>query len=156
MLQVISLHTAGLDAGIPARGLHGEGYRGHVFWDELFVLPLYVMRTPDVARSLLDYRWRRLNAARRAAQLVGHRGAMFPWQSGSDGRDETPRTLFNPRSRRWMPDRSWRQRHVGLAVAYNAWQYYQATTDGVWLANRGAELRETAPIATGSGSRRTC
>jgi beta-phosphoglucomutase family hydrolase len=139
-LQTISPHTAGLDVGIPARGLHGEGYRGHVFWDELFVLPLYVMRTPDVARSLLDYRWRRLNAARRAAQLAGHRGAMFPWQSGSDGRDETPRTLFNPRSGRWIPDRSWRQRHVGLAVAYNAWQYYQATTDGVWLAGRGAEL----------------
>jgi len=140
MLQTISPHTALLDAGVPARGLHGEGYRGHVFWDELFVLPLYVMRTPSVARSLLDYRWRRLDAARQAAQRAGHRGAMFPWQSGSDGRDETPRRLFNPRSSRWMPDNSWRQHHVGIAVAYNAWQYRQATADTSWLAARGAEL----------------
>ena len=140
MLQTISPHTAGLDVGVPARGLHGEGYRGHVFWDQLFVLPLYVMRTPAVARSLLDYRWRRLDAARQAAKQAGHRGAMFPWQSGSDGRDETPRRLFNQRSQRWIADNSWRQRHVGLAVAFNAWQYFQATSDTLWFAERGAEL----------------
>ncbi|MGK2875535.1 MAG: beta-phosphoglucomutase family hydrolase [Nocardioides sp.] len=139
-LQAISPNTSALDAGVPARGLHGEGYRGHVFWDELFVLPLYLMRTPEIARSLLDYRWRRLEAARQAAKEIGHRGAMFPWQSGSDGRDETPRQLFNPRSQRWIPDNSWRQRHVGLAVAYNAWQYFQATSDMSWFATRGAEM----------------
>lgn len=140
MLQTISPQTSSMDVGVPARGLHGEGYRGHVFWDELFVLPLYVMRTPAIARSLLDYRWRRLDAARQAAKKAGHRGAMFPWQGGSDGRDETPRRLFNPRSQRWIPDNSWRQRHVGLAVAYNAWQYFQATSDMSWFATRGAEL----------------
>lgn len=140
MLQAISPHTAALDAGVPARGLHGEGYRGHVFWDELFVLPLYVMRTPAVARALLDYRWRRLGAARHAARREGRRGAIFPWQSGSDGRDETPRQHLNPRSGRWIPDSSWRQRHVGLAVAYNAWQYFQQTADLLWFAERGAEL----------------
>jgi beta-phosphoglucomutase family hydrolase len=140
MLQTISPHTSSMDAGVPARGLHGEGYRGHVFWDELFVLPLYVTRTPAIARSLLDYRWRRLDAARQAAKEAGHQGAMFPWQSGSDGHDETPRRLFNPRSQRWMPDNSWRQRHVGLAVAYNAWQYFQATSDMLWFTTRGAEL----------------
>jgi trehalose/maltose hydrolase-like predicted phosphorylase len=140
LLQTLSPHTAGLDSGVPARGLHGEGYRGHVFWDQVFVLPLYIMRTPAVARALLDYRWRRLDAARQAARESGHNGAMFPWQSGSDGRDETPRRLFNPRSQRWIPDNSWRQRHVGLAVAYSAWQYFQATGDAVWFGERGAEL----------------
>ncbi len=65
---------------------------------------------------------------------------MFPWQSGSDGREETPHRLFNPRSRRWIPDNSWRQRHVGLAVAFNAWQYFQASADAIWFASRGAEL----------------
>ncbi len=140
ILQTLSPHTAALDAGVPARGLHGEGYQGHVFWDELFVLPLYVMRTPAIARSLLDYRWRRLDAARQAARLQGCRGAMFPWQSGSDGRDVTPRALFNPLSHRWMADNSWRQRHVGLAVACNAWSYFQATADTLWFAERGAEL----------------
>ena len=153
LLQAASPHTAGLDAGVPARGLHGEGYRGHVFWDELFVLPLYVTHLPAVARALLDYRWRRLDAARDAAARAGLTGALFPWQSGSDGREETPAQLFNVRSRRWMTDNSRRQRHVGLAVAYNAWQYFQATGDTAWLAERGAELiievtRHFAALAT--------
>ncbi|WP_205730015.1 glycosyl hydrolase family 65 protein [Blastococcus sp. TF02-8] len=140
LLQSVSPHTAELDAGVPARGLHGEGYRGHVFWDELFVLPVITMHLPDVTRALLDYRWHRLGAARQAAADAGLAGALFPWQSGSDGREETPAQLFNLRSGRWMPDNSRRQRHVGLAVAYNAWLYYQATGDTAWLAERGAEL----------------
>ncbi|MHB1064081.1 MAG: beta-phosphoglucomutase family hydrolase [Georgenia sp.] len=140
LLQSLSAHTAALDAGVPARGLHGEGYRGHVFWDEIFVLPVLTAHLPRVSRGLLEYRWRRLDAARRAATQAGLPGAMFPWQSGSDGREETPVTLFNTRSERWMPDNSRRQRHVGLAVAVNAWEYYQATGDVTWLAERGADL----------------
>jgi len=140
LLQSLSPHTADLDAGVPARGLHGEGYRGHVFWDELFVLPVLTSHLPWVTRALLDYRHRRLDAARRAATAAGLSGAMFPWQSGSDGREETPSQLYNLRSGRWMPDNSRRQRHVGLAVAYNAWQYYQATGDVAWLAHHGADL----------------
>ena len=140
LLQSVSPHTAEVDAGVPARGLHGEGYRGHVFWDELFVLPVVTPHLPAVARALLDYRWRRLGAARQAAVGAGLAGALFPWQSGSDGREETPTQLFSLRSGRWIPDNSRRQRHVGLAVAYNAWQYYQATGDTGWLAERGTEL----------------
>jgi beta-phosphoglucomutase family hydrolase len=140
VLQTLSPHTSGLDAGVPARGLHGEGYRGHVFWDELFVLPVLGLGLPQVVRAMLDYRWHRLDAARTAARAAGLRGALFPWQSGSDGREETPETLYNPRSARWMPDNSRRQRHVGLAVAFNAWQHYQLTADRDWLADRGAEL----------------
>ncbi|MFZ5870519.1 MAG: beta-phosphoglucomutase family hydrolase [Actinomycetota bacterium] len=140
LLQSVSPNTADVDAGVPARGLHGEGYRGHVFWDELFVLPVVTPHLPWVGRALLDYRHRRLDAARRAATRAGLAGAMFPWQSGSDGREETPQQLYNLRSGRWMPDNSRRQRHVGLAVAYNAWQYYQATGDVAWLAHRGADL----------------
>ena len=140
LLQTLSGHTAELDAGVPARGLHGEGYRGHIFWDEVFVLPVIEARLPELGRALIDYRWRRLSAARAAASSAGAAGALFPWQSGSDGREETPDALFNPRSGRWMPDNSHRQRHVGLAVAYNAWQHYQATGDLEWLAERGGEL----------------
>jgi beta-phosphoglucomutase family hydrolase len=140
LLQSLSEHTASVDAGVPARGLHGEGYRGHVFWDELFVLPVLTAHLPWVSRSLLDYRWRRLDTARQAATKAGLVGAMFPWQSGSDGREETPPELYNRRSGRWMPDNSRRQRHVGLAVAFNAWQYYQGTGDVAWLAHRGADL----------------
>jgi trehalose/maltose hydrolase-like predicted phosphorylase len=138
--QTLSRHTADLDAGVPARGLHGEGYRGHVFWDELFVFPLLNLRFPELTRALLLYRYRRLPEANRLAREVGGAGALFPWQSGSDGREETPEWFYNPRSRRWMADNSRRQYHVNLAVAYNVWQYYQVTGDIDFLASYGAEL----------------
>ena len=140
LLQTLSEHTADLDVGVPARGLHGEAYRGHVFWDELFVFPFYMLRFPEIARALLLYRWRRLPAARRAASAGGYRGAMYPWQSGSDGSEETPAVHLNPRSGRWVPDNSQLQRHVGIAVAHNVWQYVQATGDLTFLEHHGAEM----------------
>jgi len=150
VLQSVSPHNVDLDAGIPARGLHGEAYRGHVFWDEIFVFPLLTLRLPGLARSLLRYRIRRLDAARRAARAAGHRGAMYPWQSGSDGREETQQMHLNPRSGRWLPDTSHLQRHVGLAVAYDIWQYHQATGDLEFLAEHGAEtLLEIARFFAG-------
>ncbi len=140
LLQSASLHTVDVDAGIAARGLHGEGYRGHVFWDELFVFPFLNLRLPELTRALLLYRSRRLPAARREASALGKCGARFPWQSASDGTEQTPTGLFNPRSGRWMPDNSRRQHHVGLAVAWNVWQYYQTTSDIQFLRDHGAEL----------------
>ena len=139
-LQTLSAHTAELDAGVPARGLHGEAYRGHIFWDEIFVFPLLNLRMPEVTRSLLLYRYRRLAEARRAAAREGFAGAMFPWQSGSDGREETQQLHLNPMSGRWNPDPTHRQRHVGIAVAYNVWQYHVATGDTEFLAGYGAEM----------------
>jgi len=140
VLQTISPHTAELDAGVPARGLHGEAYRGHVFWDALFVSPVLSLRLPNVARSLLLYRYRRLPEARRAARRAGYLGAMYPWQSGSDGREVSQEVHLNPQSGRWNPDASARAHHVGLAIAYNAWQYYQVTGDRRWLGDYGAEM----------------
>ena len=140
LLQTVSPHSVDLDVGIPARGLHGEAYRGHVFWDEMFVLPFLNLRLPEVARAMLLYRWRRLPQARDAARADGHRGAMFPWQSGATGREESQTMHLNPRSGRWLPDNSHLQRHIGLAVAYNAWRYYEATGDADFLAGHGAEL----------------
>lgn len=140
VLQTLSEAGADVDAGVPARGLHGEGYRGHVFWDELFIYPMLTLRRPELTRALLSYRYRRLDEARAAARAAGHQGAMFPWQSGSDGREETPTALYNLRSRRWVPDNSRHQRHIGLAVAYSVWQYYQATADVPFLIAEGAEL----------------
>jgi trehalose/maltose hydrolase-like predicted phosphorylase len=140
LLQTVSEHSVDLDVGIPARGLHGEAYRGHVFWDETFVFPYLTLRMPELARALLLYRWRRLPQARKAAREAGNRGAMFPWQSGSNGREETQRIHLNPRSGRWLPDHSHLQRHIGVAVAYNTWQFYQATADLDFLAGYGAEL----------------
>lgn len=139
LIQTLSVHSAGSDVGVPARGLHGEAYRGHVFWDELFVLPVLTLRAPAVARSLLEYRYRRLPAAREAARACGLVGALYPWQSGSDGREVSQSVHLNPDSGRWLPDVSHLQRHSGLAVAYTVWRYYEATGDLEHLEATGAE-----------------
>lgn len=140
LLQTVSPNTADHDAGIPARGLHGEAYRGHVFWDELFVVPTLTLRMPQLTRSLLLYRYRRLPRARRAARAIGAHGALFPWQSGSDGREESQELHLNPHSGRWIPDDTHLQRHIGIAIAYNVWHYYQTTADMEFLSDVGAEM----------------
>ncbi|HJU16892.1 MAG TPA: beta-phosphoglucomutase family hydrolase [Stellaceae bacterium] len=140
LLQTVSQHTVERDAGIPARGWHGEGYRGHIFWDELFIFPFLNLRMPTLSRALLLYRHRRLPEARWAARAAGYRGAMFPWQSGSNGREETDVKFLNPLSGNWICDHTHLQRHVGAAIAYNVWQYYQASGDAEFLYIYGAEL----------------
>ena len=140
LLQTVSAHTRDLDVSIPARGLHGEAYRGHIFWDELFILPFFTFRLPELTRSLLLYRYRRLPQARIAARQAGYQGAMYPWQSGSDGREESQVVHLNPSSGRWIPDHSALQRHVNIAIAYNVWQYYQTTLDTDFLSLYGAEM----------------
>ncbi len=140
VLQVCSRHTARHDVGVPARGLNGEAYRGHVFWDELYVYPYLNFRLAEITRGLLMYRYRRLAEARAAAREAGYRGAMFPWQSGSDGSEETQVVHLNPLSGQWHPDHSHHQRHVNAAIFYNVWQYYQATDDLAFLHQYGAEL----------------
>jgi trehalose/maltose hydrolase-like predicted phosphorylase len=140
LLQVCSQHTADLDAGLPARGLNGEAYRGHVFWDEIYAFPFFSFRLPGVTRGLLMYRYRRMGEARAAAREAGFQGAMFPWQSGSEGTEETQRVHLNPLSGRWEPDLSRNQRHVNAAIFYNIWNYFQATNDLEFLDRYGAEM----------------
>jgi beta-phosphoglucomutase family hydrolase len=140
LLQAVSPNSIGLDIGVPARGWTGETYQGHIFWDELFIFPFFNYRMPEITRSLLMYRYRRLGEARAAAAAAGFKGAMFPWQSGSDGQEETQAVNLNPRSQRWVPDNSYLQRHVGSAVALNVWQYFQVTHDLEFLHAYGAEL----------------
>lgn len=158
MLQTASQNTIGRDVGIPARGLHGEAYRGHIFWDELFAFPFLNLRIPELTRSLLLYRYRRLGEARHAAKEAGREGAMFPWQSGSDGREESQVMHLNPKSGRWVPDLTHRQRHVNAAIAYNVWHFHQTTGDMEFLSFYGAELlleiaRFFASLATYDPSR---
>ncbi|HZD80017.1 MAG TPA: glycosyl hydrolase family 65 protein [Actinomycetota bacterium] len=140
LLQTVSPNTIGLDVGVPARGLHGEAYRGHVFWDELFIFPFLNQRLSVLTRSLLMYRFRRMPEAKWAAREAGFRGAMFPWQSGTTGREESQTWHLNPRSGRWLPDHSHLQRHIGLAIAYNIWQYYQVTGDLEFVRFYGAPM----------------
>jgi trehalose/maltose hydrolase-like predicted phosphorylase/beta-phosphoglucomutase-like phosphatase (HAD superfamily) len=140
LLQTVSPHTVHLDVGVPARGWHGEAYRGHIFWDELFIFPFLNFQRPVLASALLDYRYARLGAARAAAREAGYQGAMFPWQSGSNGQEETQQLHLNPKSGRWLPDHSHRQRHVNIAIAYNVWQHYLVTGSTGFLRFVGAEL----------------
>lgn len=140
LLQTVSLKSIDLDVGVPARGLHGEAYRGHIFWDEIFILPFLNLRVPELSRSLLLYRFRRLDEARVNASEQGFKGALYPWQSGSNGEEESQIYHLNPLSGRWVPDDTHRQRHINGAILYNIWQYYQATDDKDFLSHFGVEM----------------
>ncbi|WP_439487973.1 glycoside hydrolase family 65 protein [Algoriphagus sp.] len=140
ILQTVSPNVIGVDVGVPARGLHGEAYRGHIFWDELFVFPFLNLRFPEITRSLLMYRYHRIDEARYAAKEEGKRGAMFPWQSGSNGRSESQVLHLNPESGRWIGDNTYLQRHVNSAIAYNIWNYFLTTGDRKFLSFFGAEM----------------
>lgn len=139
-LQTVSPNTIDRDVGVPARGLHGEAYRGHIFWDEVFIFPYLNLRMPVLTRSLLMYRYRRLDEARQRARAAGHAGAIYPWQSGSDGREESQEMHLNPQSGTWKPDNSQLQRHINIAIAYNVWQYVETTGDLEFLRYYGAEM----------------
>ena len=112
-----------------------------MFWDELYVYPFLNFRLPGDHPQPADVP---LPAHRRGPgrrpQAAGYRGAMYPWQSGSDGQEETPSVHLNPLSGRWDPDLSHNQRHVNAAIFYNVWQYYQATHDVDFLRDYGAEM----------------
>jgi beta-phosphoglucomutase family hydrolase len=140
MMCTASLHNPSIDAGMPARGLNGEAYRGHIFWDEIFILPFFNRHFPDISKALLMYRYRRLDAAREYARENGYKGAMFPWQTADDGREDTQVVHFNPKSDTWGPDLSRLQRHVSIAVFYNVWRYIYDTDDTRFLNEYGAEL----------------
>ncbi|WP_419786934.1 beta-phosphoglucomutase family hydrolase [Pseudodesulfovibrio sp.] len=140
LLVTAGPHNSHRDAGMPARGLHGEAYRGHIFWDELYILPFYDSNFPDISRALLMYRYNRLDAARRYAEENGYAGAMFPWQTADDGTEETQEVHYNPESKKWDEDLSRRQRHVSIAVFVNVWRYVSWTGDTTFLRDYGAEM----------------
>jgi len=140
IIQTASLNTIGVDTGVPARGLHGEAYRGHIFWDELYIFPFLNLRFPEITRNLLLYRYYRLDEARYAAKQGGYKGAMFPWQSGSNGKEESQTIHLNPKSGNWIQDNTYLQKHVNSAIAYNIWQYFLATNDRQFLSFYGAEI----------------
>lgn len=109
-------------------GLSGLGYNGHVFWDtEMFMMPSLIMLRPELAESMLEYRYERLDEARRNAASYGYEGAMFPWESASTGAEDCPVTSLSGTF----------QHHVTADVAIGAWRYYLATQDKDWLISRG-------------------
>lgn len=112
-------------------GLSGLGYNGHVFWDtELWMFPALLQLKPALAKGMLEYRYQRLEAARRNAYGKGFRGAMFPWESAASGVEETPVwALSGPF-----------EHHITACVAIAAWNYYCVTQDKQWLRERGWPL----------------
>ena len=117
-------------------GLSGLGYNGHVFWDtELWMYPSILVLHPEIAKSLVEYRFQRLDAARRNAFSHGYKGAMFPWESAASGVEETPVwALSGPF-----------EHHITACVGIAAWNYYCVTQDKNWLKEKGWPiLKETA------------
>lgn len=117
-------------------GLSGLGYNGHVFWDtELWMYPALLIMQPQLAKSMIEYRYQRLEAARRNAFSKGYKGAMFPWESAETGVEETPVwALSGPF-----------EHHITACVGIAAWNYFAVTQDKVWLHDKGWPLlKETA------------
>ncbi|HEU6446380.1 MAG TPA: glycosyl hydrolase family 65 protein [Gaiellaceae bacterium] len=134
------------EAGVGARGLSGDAYRGHVFWDsDVFVLPFLAATHPPSARAMLEYRIRRLPAAREAAAQLGRKGARFPWESAIDGSDVTPASARLPTGE-LVPIRTGElEEHIVADVAWAAAQYLDWTGDPEFAAGPGRELlAETA------------
>ena len=133
-------------ASIGARGLTGQDYRGHVFWDtEIYMLPFYLFTDPPAARALLMYRYHTLGAARRKAKAHGYQGALYAWESADSGEETTPRAVVAPDGRVVSILTGEQEHHISADVAYAVWQYWRATADDDFMVDAGADiLVETA------------
>ncbi len=136
LYHLYSFAREGTAYSLSPMGLSGLGYNGHVFWDtELWMYPPLLALQPAMAKSLLEYRFQRLDAAKRNAFSHGYRGAMFPWESSAEGTEDTPVwALTGPF-----------QHHITGCVGWAFWKYYQVTKDKTWLRDRGYPmLKEVA------------
>lgn len=130
--------------GIGAKGLSGEGYKGHSFWDtEIFLLPYYTFTQPDTAQTLLRYRYRTLDGARRKARDHGYRGAMYPWESAwIDDGEVTPlyggADIVTGESIPILTGHI--EQHITADIAYAVWQYAQSTGDTAFMDSYGWEI----------------
>ncbi len=131
---------------IGARGLTGDAYLGHVFWDtEIYLLPFYTAVWPEAARSLLMYRFHTLPGARSKAAYMGYRGAMYAWESADTGEETTPERVTGPDGSPIDVLTGRLEQHITADVAYAVWQYWQVTGDDEFFVQAGAEiLLETA------------
>ncbi|HBK87749.1 MAG: glycoside hydrolase family 65 protein [Cyclobacteriaceae bacterium] len=136
LYHLYSFVREGTGYSLSPMGLSGLGYNGHVFWDtELWMYPPLLALQPEIAKSILEYRFNRLAAARQNAFSHGYQGAMFPWESSDEGTEDTPVwALTGPF-----------QHHITGCVGWAFWKYYQVTHDKVWLRDRGYPvLKEVA------------
>ncbi len=141
VFHLLSAAPESEEAAVGARGLTGEAYAGHVFWDaDVFVLPAMAALRPAAARAMLEYRIRRLPAARRAAESLGLRGARFPWESAGDGSDVTPRSVRGRGGKVTPITTGPHEEHIVADVAWAAAHYAAWTGDEDFLAGAGRDL----------------
>lgn len=136
LYHLYSFAREGTAYSLSPMGLSGLGYNGHVFWDtELWMYPPLLMLQPEIAKSLLEYRFQRLDMAKQNAFAHGYKGAQFPWESADDGSEDTPVwALTGPF-----------EHHITGCVGWAFWKYYQVTGDKAWLRDRGwPVLKEVA------------
>lgn len=131
LYNLYSFVRTGSGCSLSPMGLSGTGYNGHVFWDcELWMYPPLLLLQPEIARSLLDYRFERLPQARHNALSHGFKGAMFPWESDDTGEESTPTWAFTGSF----------EHHITACVGIAFWNYYCVTQDKAWLAEKGYPL----------------
>lgn len=136
LYHLYSFVRKGTALSLSPMGLSGLGYNGHIFWDtELWMFPPLLVLQPEIAESILDYRFNRLAAAKENAFSHGFDGVMFPWESAEDGSEETPLwALTGPF-----------QQHITATIGWAFWKYYEVTKDKVWLETKGYPvLKEVA------------
>jgi len=128
MYHLYAFSREGTGYSLSPMGLSGLGYNGHVFWDaDLWMYPAMLMLHPELAKNMVEYRYKRLDAAKRNAFSHGFKGAMFPWESAESGVEETPVwALSGPF-----------EHHITADVALAAWSYYNVTQDKEWLKEKG-------------------
>ena len=128
LYHLYSFIRKGSPYSLPPIGLSGIGFNGHIFWDaELWMFPPLLLLQPEMAKSILEYRFDRLEEAKQNAQAHGYQGAMFPWESADSGEEETPVwALTGPF-----------QHHITACIGWACWKYYQATQDICWLQEKG-------------------
>ena len=128
---------------IAAKGLSGEGYKGHVFWDsEIYMLPFFCYTNPEMAKRLLIYRYNGLSGAFKKAKEYGYKGAMYPWESAFEGKEETPLfAALNIETGKANPVWSGRkEHHVSADIAYAIINYYHMTKDEEFMHKYGYEM----------------
>jgi alpha,alpha-trehalose phosphorylase len=136
LFHILQASARAEDAGVPAKGLTGQAYEGHYFWDtEIYLLPFLIYTSPRIAKNLLTFRYKMLPQARARARELGHRGAMFPW-----------RTISGEEASAYYAAGT-AQYHINADIMYTLRKYVQATGDEAFLRDCGAEmLVETARL----------
>jgi trehalose/maltose hydrolase-like predicted phosphorylase len=139
--QMTPVHDERLS--IAAKGLSGEGYKGHVFWDmEIFILPFLIYTFPEIAKRLLLYRYHFLDGARGKAKENGFKGAMYPWECADTGGEVTPK-WSGIDFKTGKPQRIWTgelEQHITCDIVYSIWHYFQATCDFDFMYRYGLEI----------------